>query len=94
MEAVKNRLTRFLGNAGSFVVDTDADLVADPSFGLSDELVLGLHPGRYTLPQAVEKARIIVDELYPRLDAEWRAARATLAGRVAAYDAQRSTVTA
>lgn len=71
-----------------------ADLVADPSFALSDELVLGLHPGRYTLPQAVEKARVLIDEAYPLLDAEWRRARATLSTRVAEHDAQRTAVTA
>ena len=71
-----------------------ADLVADPSFALSDELVLGLHPGRYTLPQAVEKARVLIDEAYPLLDAEWRTARATLSTRVAEHDAQRAAVTA
>lgn len=76
------------------VDDIVADLTADPSFGLSDELVLGLHPGRYTLPQAVEKARVLIEDAYPLLDAEWRRARATLTERVAEHDAQRATVTA
>ncbi len=76
------------------VDEVAADLIADPSFALSDELVLGLHPGRYTLPQAIEKARILIDEAYPLLDTAWRAARPQLAGRVAAHDAQRTTVTA
>lgn len=76
------------------VDDIVADLVADPSFGLSDELVLGLHPGRYTLPQAIEKARVLIDEAYPLLDAEWRRARGALSSRVAEHDAQRAAVTA
>lgn len=76
------------------VEDLVADLVADPSFGLSDELVLGLHPGRYTLPQAIEKARVLIDEAYPLLDAEWRRAHTTVASRVAEHDSQRTAVTA
>ena len=71
------------------VDDLVADLTADPSFALSDELVLGLHPGRYTLPLAIEKARILIERAYPLLDAEWRRARSTLDDRVAAHDASR-----
>jgi alkanesulfonate monooxygenase SsuD/methylene tetrahydromethanopterin reductase-like flavin-dependent oxidoreductase (luciferase family) len=76
------------------VDDIVADLVADPSFGLSDELVLGLHPGRFTLAEAIDKALILRNEVYPLLDEEWRKARAGLSSRVAEYDAQRATVTA
>jgi alkanesulfonate monooxygenase SsuD/methylene tetrahydromethanopterin reductase-like flavin-dependent oxidoreductase (luciferase family) len=74
--------------------DLVADLTADPSFALSDELVLGLHPGRYTLPLAIEKARTLIDEAYPLLDAHWRRARATLGERVAGHDVSRDSVTA
>lgn len=76
------------------VDDLVAALVADPSFALSDELVLGLHPGRYNVPQAIEKARVLLDEAYPRLDGEWRRSRAALKSRVAEYDAQRAPVDA
>ena len=72
------------------VDDLVADLTADPSFALSDELVLGLHPGRYTLPLAVEKARILIEQAYPLLDAEWRRARSALDDRVAEHDASRT----
>ena len=76
------------------VDDLVADLTADPSFALSDELVLGLHPGRYTIPVAVEKARVLIEQAYPLLDAEWRRARQTLNDRVAEHDATRESVTA
>ncbi len=76
------------------VDDLVADLTADPSFALSDELVLGLHPGRYTIPVAVEKARVLIEQAYPLLDAEWRRARLTLDDLVAEHDASRDAVTA
>ena len=76
------------------VDDLVADLTADPAFALSDELVLGLHPGRYTIPVAVEKARTLIEQAYPLLDAEWRRAQNSLSERVAEYDAAREPVTA
>lgn len=76
------------------VEDLVADLVADPSFGLSDELVLGLHPGRYTVPLAIDKARTLIEQAHPLLDAEWRRARAARDELVAEYDAQRDHVSA
>lgn len=76
------------------VDDLVADITADPSFELSDEIVLGLHPGRYTLEQGIEKARILIDEVYPLLDREWQARRAGLNDLVATYDAARTPVTA
>jgi len=76
------------------VDDLVADLTADPSFPLTDELVLGLHPGRYTLPLAIDKARTLIEDAYPLLDAKWRRARATLGDRVAAYEASRTSVPA
>jgi len=76
------------------VDDVVADLTADPSFALSDELILGLHPGRYTIPLGVEKARILIEQAYPILDAEWRRARSSLNEKVAEHDASRASVTA
>lgn len=76
------------------VDDLVADLTSDPSFALSDELVLGLHPGRYTIPLAIEKARILIEEAYPLLDAEWHRARASVDRQVAEHDAARRSVTA
>lgn len=61
------------------------DLLADASIGRSDEIVLGLHPGSYTLDQAIEKASILIDELYPRLQQGWLEARRSLQDDVHDY---------
>ena len=61
------------------------DLLADASIGRSDEIVLGLHPGSYTLDQAIEKAAILIDELYPRLQQGWLEARRSLQDDVHDY---------
>lgn len=52
-----------------------ADLLADPTTILSDELVIGLHPGRYTLDLAVEKAQTLLEEVYPIVAEGWLQAR-------------------
>lgn len=74
--------------------DLVASLVADPSFALTDELVLGLHPGRHTIEVGIAKARTLIEKAYPLLDAEWRRARASLDERVAEHEASREAVTA
>lgn len=72
--------------------DLVAELTADPSFLHGDELVLGLHPGTYTLPQAVEKARVLLTAVVPALERAWLAGRAQAAQQVADYAPNDATV--
>ncbi|WP_187976408.1 LLM class flavin-dependent oxidoreductase [Mycetocola sp. JXN-3] len=52
-----------------------ADLLADPTIALTDELILGIHPALHTLEETVEKARILLEEAYPLIQAGWAAQR-------------------
>lgn len=55
-----------------------ADLLADPTVGLTDELVLGIHPVLHTIDETIEKARVLIDEVVPLVQEGWAAARAEL----------------
>ncbi|KAB1662248.1 LLM class flavin-dependent oxidoreductase [Pseudoclavibacter chungangensis] len=55
-----------------------ADLLADPSVALSDEIVLGVHPAHHTIDETIEKARILLEELVPLVRSGWRAQREEL----------------
>ncbi|KIP51684.1 LLM class flavin-dependent oxidoreductase [Leucobacter komagatae] len=55
-----------------------ADLLADPTVLLTDELVLGIHPARHTIDETLEKARILIDEVVPLVREGWAAGRAAL----------------
>lgn len=55
-----------------------ADLLADPTIPLTDELVLGIHPASHTIDETVAKARILIEQVVPLLQEGWAAARADL----------------
>ena len=55
-----------------------ADLLADPTVLLTDELVLGIHPTLHTIDETIEKARILITEVVPLLREGWASGRAEL----------------
>ena len=59
-----------------------ADLLADPTVLLTDELVLGIHPALHTVDETIAKAETLLSEVVPLLLAEWRDARAALLARI------------
>lgn len=59
-----------------------ADLLADPTVPLTDELVLGIHPASHTIEETVDKARILIEDVVPALQDGWAAARRELLAAV------------
>lgn len=67
-----------------------ADLLADPTVLLSDELVLGIHPGRLDLDQTLRKAQVLIKEVIPLVQQGWVQARADWGAQVQEFGAERS----
>lgn len=53
-----------------------ADLLADPTVALTDELVLGIHPVQHTIDETIDKARVLIEEVVPMVQEGWARARA------------------
>jgi alkanesulfonate monooxygenase SsuD/methylene tetrahydromethanopterin reductase-like flavin-dependent oxidoreductase (luciferase family) len=53
-----------------------ADLLADPTIALTDELVLGIHPALLDREETVAHARILWEEVVPLVQEGWRQQRA------------------
>lgn len=60
-----------------------ADLLADPTTALTDEIVVGIHPAVHTIDETIEKAAILINELYPLLQSGWAEQRAAADGKTA-----------
>ncbi|NYF29076.1 hypothetical protein [Microbacterium sp. JAI119] len=53
-----------------------ADLLADPTIALTDELVLGIHPAVLDRAETIDRARVLLREVVPLVEEGWRAQRA------------------
>ncbi|MFE7197222.1 LLM class flavin-dependent oxidoreductase [Microbacterium oxydans] len=59
-----------------------ADLLADPTIALTDELVLGIHPAVLDRAETIDRARVLLREVVPRVEEGWRAQRASALAEV------------
>lgn len=55
-----------------------ADLLADPTVLLTDELVLGIHPALHSVDETIAKAKTLLDEVVPLVREGWATGRAEL----------------
>lgn len=53
-----------------------ADLLADPTIALTDELVLGIHPALLDREETIAHARVLLDQVVPLVEEGWRSQRA------------------
>lgn len=53
-----------------------ADLLADPTIALTDELVLGIHPALLDREETIAHARVLLEQVVPLVEEGWRSQRA------------------